>query len=75
MGASRRGEHEPGKSDQIDARAIARAVLRESAVRPVKQWLILSPTGDTALRNRDVDSRELRISPDMGATRRGDRSG
>jgi transposase len=29
MGASRRGEREPGKSDQIDARAIARAVLRE----------------------------------------------
>jgi hypothetical protein len=28
-GASRRGEREPGKSDQIDARAIARAVLRE----------------------------------------------
>jgi transposase len=29
MGASRRGEREPGKSDQIDARAIARAVLRD----------------------------------------------
>jgi transposase len=28
MGASRRGERQPGKSDQIDARAIARAVLR-----------------------------------------------
>jgi hypothetical protein len=37
MGASRRGEREPGKSDQIDARAIARAMLREGAVRPVKQ--------------------------------------
>jgi transposase len=33
MGASRRGEREPGKSDQIDARAIARAVLREGAER------------------------------------------
>jgi transposase len=33
MGASRRGEREPGKSDQIDARAIARAVLREGADR------------------------------------------
>lgn len=29
MGAFRRGEREPGKSDQIDARAIARAVLRD----------------------------------------------
>jgi hypothetical protein len=29
MGASRRGEREPGKSDQIDARAIGRSVLRE----------------------------------------------
>jgi transposase len=33
MGASRRGEREPGKSDQIDARAVARAVLREGAER------------------------------------------
>jgi transposase len=33
MGASRRGEREPGKSDQIDARAIARAVVREGAER------------------------------------------
>jgi transposase len=33
MGASRRGEREPGKSDPIDARAIARAVLREGIER------------------------------------------
>ena len=33
MGASRRGEREPGKSDQIDARAIARAVLRDGLER------------------------------------------
>jgi hypothetical protein len=33
MGASPRGEREPGKSDQIDARAIARAVLREGVER------------------------------------------
>ena len=33
MGGSRRGEREPGKSDQIDARAIARAVLREGIER------------------------------------------
>lgn len=33
MGASRRGECEPGKSDQIDARAIARAVVREGIER------------------------------------------
>lgn len=33
MGVSRRGEREPGKSDQIDARAIARAVLREGIER------------------------------------------
>jgi transposase len=33
LGASRRGEREPGKSDQIDARAIARAVMREGIER------------------------------------------
>jgi transposase len=33
MGQSRRGEREPGKSDQIDARAVARAVLREGVDR------------------------------------------
>src|SRR4051794_24855076 len=33
MGISRRGEREAGKSDQIDARAIARAVLREGIDR------------------------------------------
>lgn len=29
MGVSRRGKREAGKSDQIDARSVARAVLRE----------------------------------------------
>ena len=29
MGQARRGEREPGKSDQIDARAVARAVVRD----------------------------------------------
>jgi transposase len=33
MGQSRRGEREAGKSDQIDARSIARAVLREGIER------------------------------------------
>jgi hypothetical protein len=33
MGVSRRSEREPGKSDQIDARAVARAVLREGVER------------------------------------------
>jgi transposase len=33
MGASRRGEREPGKSDQIVARAVARAVVREGSER------------------------------------------
>jgi transposase len=33
MGQSRRGEREPGKSDQIDARAVARAVVREGMER------------------------------------------
>jgi transposase len=33
MGASRRGERQPGKSDQIDALAVARAVLREGLER------------------------------------------
>jgi len=31
MGASRKGEREPGKSDQIDALAIARAVVKDGA--------------------------------------------
>src|SRR3954451_20080659 len=33
MGESRRGEREPGKSDQIDALAVARAVLRHGLER------------------------------------------
>jgi transposase len=33
MGASRRSEREPGKSDQIDARAVARAVLKDGVER------------------------------------------
>ena len=33
MGASRRGQRQPGKSDQIDALAIARAVLRDGIDR------------------------------------------
>jgi transposase len=33
MGASRRGEREPGKSDQIDALAIARAVVKDGVQR------------------------------------------
>jgi transposase len=33
MGASRRGEREPGKSDQIDALAIARAVVKDGLER------------------------------------------
>ena len=33
MGVSRRSEREPGKSDQIDARAVARAVLKEGVER------------------------------------------
>jgi transposase len=33
MGSSRRGERRPGKSDQIDARAIARAVLKDGPER------------------------------------------
>src|SRR5450759_895207 len=39
MGASRRGEREAGKSDQIDARAVARAVLREGMERFPKAFL------------------------------------
>src|SRR5262245_24566003 len=33
MGSSRRSEREAGKSDQIDARAVARAVLKEGVER------------------------------------------
>src|SRR4051794_39240258 len=33
MGQSRQGERQPGKSDQIDALAVARAVVREGVER------------------------------------------
>src|SRR2546421_1022000 len=33
MGASRKGEREPGKSDQIDALAVARAVVKDGVER------------------------------------------
>src|ERR1700749_1329692 len=33
MGQTRRGEREPGKSDQIDALAVARAVVRDGVER------------------------------------------
>jgi len=33
MGASRRGEREPGKSDQIDALAVARGVVKDGVER------------------------------------------
>jgi transposase len=33
MGASRRGEREPGKSDQVDALAVARAVVKDGPER------------------------------------------
>jgi transposase len=33
MGASRKGEREPGKSDEIDALAVARAVVRDGVER------------------------------------------
>ena len=33
MGASRRGEREPGKSDEIDALAVARAVVKDGVER------------------------------------------
>ena len=36
-GASRRGEREPGKSDQIDALAVARAVVKDTRVHPATQ--------------------------------------
>jgi hypothetical protein len=39
MGQSRRGERRPGKSDDIDAVAVARAALREASSRcPSRSW-------------------------------------
>jgi hypothetical protein len=38
MGASRRGEREPGKSDEIDALAIARAVVQDGIAK--SRWRI-----------------------------------
>ena len=39
MGESRRGEREPGKSDQIDALAVARAVVRDGVEHfPAALW-------------------------------------
>jgi transposase len=46
MGASRRGEREPGKSDQIDALAIARAVVKDG----VERFPVSEPAPDHAPR-------------------------
>jgi transposase len=39
MGQSRRGERQPGKSDEIDAQAVARAALREGLETLPLAWL------------------------------------
>ncbi len=62
MGASRRGEREPGKSDQIDARAIARAVLREGIERFPAAFL-------------DHDAAEIRLLCDHRNTLVSERTG
>jgi transposase len=51
MGASRRGEREPGKSDQIDALAIARAVVKDGVERFPAAYL-------------DEDAMEVRLLAD-----------
>jgi transposase len=65
MGASRKGEREPGKSDQIDALAIARAVVRDGVEkfpaahldqRAMEIRLLLDHRGDlVAERTRTVN--------------------
>lgn len=70
MGASRRGEREPGKSDQIDARAIARAVLREGVERFPTTFLdeqaaeirLLCDHRDTLVNERTRATNRLRIN-------------
>lgn len=70
MGASRRGEREPGKSDQIDARAIARAVLREGIQRFPTAFLdenaaeirLLCDHRDTLVKERTRLINRLRIN-------------
>jgi hypothetical protein len=51
MGASRRGEREPGKSDRIDARAIARAVLREGIERSRRRFSTRTPWRSAVVRS------------------------
>ena len=58
MGASRRGEREPGKSDQIDARAIARAVLREGIERFPVAFLDEDAMGDPFALRLPRDARQ-----------------
>lgn len=61
MGQSRRGEREIGKSDRIDARAIARAVLKEGLERFPAAFL-------------DEDALEIRLLHDHRASLVGERS-
>jgi hypothetical protein len=70
MGVSRRGEREPGKSDQIDARAIARAVLRDDIERFPTAYLdedaveirLLCDHRDTVVNERTRLINRLRIN-------------
>lgn len=65
MGQARRGERQPGKSDQIDARAVARAVVREGVQRfpaaflderALEIWLIADHRSDlVAERTRQIN--------------------
>jgi transposase len=50
MGASRRGERQPGKSDAIDAVAVARAALREGVETLPAAYLDRARTRDPAAR-------------------------
>jgi len=46
MGASRKGEREPGKSNQIDALAVARAVVKDGVERVPGRILGRAGDGD-----------------------------
>jgi transposase len=71
MGIPRRGEREPGKSDQIDARAIARAMLRDGieqfptafwTMTPLRSGWLLCDHRDTLVNERTRLINRLRIN-------------
>ena len=58
MGVSRKGEREPGKSDQIDSLAVARAVVRDGVDRRGRAGAISATARDEARLRGQSDARD-----------------